>query len=573
MSPIGVLELRPATNYAVANPGERADQMAALARVLMGLSYPLQLCAQARERSGFDDWTTPPRLTRRWLAVVRAEDNDQLAWRMGKLRSSLEGVGLRTDDELPGDCRVDRVSAIFPSCVRIGPDRESLAASLVLRRWPREVAPGWLGQALASDLPVDVAVHIEPQDPQWIARKLKHQQTWQNTDDAADQLGSRDARQMREDLIARRDRPVKVAVVFTVRARDRAQLKRRVEALQHEVGLAIADARLAKYEQDLGFEATEPNGICRLSDAWQTLDCTSVASMWLFQPSTVDHVNGAPIGTTHDGTMLVRLDPFDDALESFGGIVLAKVGAGKSYFLKLLARRLKGVEILIVEQRNPAEYTGVPNARSFNLADVPYSERADRLRTFVSDLWEVAKLEPRPRLLILDELWSLLRDPSLAALIEEIARIGRHHYLSLWIATQQVQELLSSDQGLAVLNNAAIKVYLKQRGPDGELLAKKAQLSGEAWQFLRGAARGQALLDVDDMLVPVDIQASKEENRLITTDPREKHNGVTRPESDSPGGSNGHVAHVPAWPQDTRLDRYGGSGVVVATRVRKPAEE
>jgi type IV secretory pathway VirB4 component len=129
-------------------------------------------------------------------------------------------------------------------------------------------------------------------------------------------------------------------------------------------------------------------------------------------------------------------------------------------------------------------------------------------------------------LLVLDELWSLLRDPGLASLIEEIARIGRHHYLSLWIASQQVQELLTSDQGLAVLNNSAIKVYLKQNGPDGDLLADKVRLSSEARRFLRSAARGQALLDVSGMVVPVDIQASKEDHELITTDPRERRASV-----------------------------------------------
>jgi hypothetical protein len=128
---------------------------------------------------------------------------------------------------------------------------------------------------------------------------------------------------------------------------------------------------------------------------------------------------------------------------------------------------------------------------------------------------------------VLDELWSLLRDPALAALVEEIARIGRHHYLSLLIATQQVKEMLSTDQGLAVLNNASIRIYLKQHGPDGELLANTLRLSQAARQYLRSAGRGQALLDVSGMLIPVDIQASASEHAEISTDPRERHGRAT----------------------------------------------
>jgi hypothetical protein len=519
---LNVLELQTNENYGLDSPSEKSDQMEAFARVLMGLSHPLQLIGQAREIEVHPTWPQPPRLERKWYAVL----DDPDGWRTRTLRKSLEGVGLRCTDSYPVSPPTYEPHEIQADGVV---DWPGWVASLVLRRWPREVAPGWLGNALSGDLPVDVALHIMPQDSAWIARKLKMQQTrHSDSDDAGDMLTHRDARRVREDLIAHKDRPVKVAVVFTVRASSPEILASRVETVRHEIGLALGDARPVTWEHDLGLEATSATGICRLRGAWHTLDCNSVASTWIYQPATVNHTNGAPLGTTHTGSMEVRLDPFDESLESFGGIVLAKVGAGKSYLLKLIARRLEGVEVRIVEQRTPAEYAGIPGAHTFNLADVPYEDRARRLRDYVSELWATAKRDPRPRLLILDELWSLLRDPALALLIEEIARIGRHHYLSLWIASQQVQELLASDQGKAVLNNSAIKVYLKQTGPDGDLLAETVRLSTDARRFLRSAARGQALLDVSGMIVPVDVQASAEEHEVITTDPRERRAPLAR---------------------------------------------
>lgn len=529
-----VLALTPTQNYGLDSPREKHDQMEAFARVLMGLSHPVQIIGQAREIEVHQSWPRPPRLERKWYAVL----DDPDGWRTRTLGKSLESVGLacvRSSQDIPdnfnehdGCCVSWQPSFAQHTCslgrvVSDGYVDRNFNASLVLRRWPREVAPGWLGNALSGDLPVDVGIHIMPQDSAWIARKLKMQQTRHSySEDAGDMLTTRDARRVREDLIAHKDRPVKVAIAFTVRASSREVLVSRIETVRHEIGLALGDARATTWEHDLGLEATSPTGICRLRGAWHTLDCNSVASTWPFQPATVYHTNGAPLGTTHTGSMEVRLDPFDESLESFGGIVLAKVGAGKSYLLKLIARRLKGVEVRIVEQRTPAEYTGIPGAHTFNLADIPYEDRARCLRDYVSELWDTAKRDPRPRLLILDELWSLLRDPALALLIEEMARIGRHHYLSLWIASQQVQELLASDQGKAVLNNSAIKVYLKQTGPDGDLLAETVRLSTDARRFLRSAARGQALLDVSGMIVPVDIQASPSDHVLITTDPREK---------------------------------------------------
>lgn len=541
-----VLEIHPTSNYRLASARERSDQMQSLARVLMGINHPIQFVSRTREVKTGLDWTRPPRLARSWFAVVAGDDPEWLASRLAK---ELEGVGFRCREaEGTSD---QPVTGIDRYRVELSGDR--LAASLVLRRWPREVAPGWLGNALASDIPVDVGIHIQPQDAQQVSRWLKRQQQNHAQDnllrpDPGTQLGHDDAQNVRRALIARTDRPVRVAVVLTVYAPDKETLTKRVMTVQHEIGLALGDARPATFEHDRGFEATALSGVCRLEGAWRTLDCTSVASMWPFQPTTVAHAQGAEIGTTRDGSMLARLDPFDLSLESFGGIVVAKVGAGKTYFLSLIAMRLRGVEVWVVEQRDPPEFAAIDGVHTFNLADVPLAERATRLREFVMQMWERAKADPRPRLLILDELWSLLLDPDLAATVAELARIGRHHYLSLWIATQQVSDLLDPSQGpygMAVLNNAAIRVYLKQHGPDGDLLADKMRISPLARQFLRSAGRGQALLDVGGMLVAVDIQATPDEHRLISTDPRERrerNNGIQSSGADPAARGGGAVS-------------------------------
>lgn len=515
-----VLAIVPTTNYAYAASQSRRDQLRAFGHVLMGLGHPLQLVSSARSVDGFSDWAHPPLLERRWYAVVEAVDEAQRAARTRTLQESLEGVGLRCG---ASSVAGDPPPIVSPASVRSGGE---WASTLVLRRWPREVAPGWLGNAMAGDLPVDLGIHIRPQDPQQIARWLRSQQTTHSQanaakPDAGSELASGDAESVRRKLVARTDRPVRVAIAMTVRAPDLTSLRSRQEELAYDIGLALGDARPATFEQDRGLEATLPTGQCNLLGAWRTLDCTSVASTWPFQPATVNHTNGAPLGVTTRGGMLVKLDPFDESLNSFSGVVLAMVGAGKSYFLKLLARRLKGVEVLVVEHNDPPEYAGVPGVKSTPLTG-NMAQRTAQLREFVTRLWETARADPRPRMLILDELWSLLRDEGLASLVEEIARMGRKYYLSLWIATQQIQELIESPYGMAVLNNAAIRVYLQQDGPDVELLAKKMRLSDDARQFLSGAARGQALLDVRRMLVPVNIQATKLEHALITTDPRER---------------------------------------------------
>jgi len=462
-------------------------------------------------------------LERSWYAAVTDEDAVVLEAREETLVETFRKVGLRAEhhavDPTPDDQPILRHTRKY---VRLG--NGDYAASLVLRRWPREVAPGWLGQALATDIPATVAVHIRPQDPQAIARYLKGQVGWQSVGsrDAASDLGIEDAENVRRALIARTDRPVSVAVVFTVRAPDQKRLNRYVERLLIELGLTLGDVRVIDGEHDLGWQATSLGGACEVQGAWKTLDCTSVASTWLFQPATVFHHNGADVGVTQDGAMLVRIDPFDETLESFGIVVVAKVGAGKSYFLKLLSSRLVGVEVWAVEQW-ASEYAGVATGGHLSLSGyLTDAEKADALEGFLDSLLATADDNPRPILLILDECWNLLKKPRLAAKVELLARRGRHSYISVCIATQQVRDLLITEEGASVINNAKIIVYLKQQGPDVLTIAEKMHLPPEARLAIRRAVVGQALIAVNDMLVPVDIQASPAEHALITTDPRQR---------------------------------------------------
>jgi hypothetical protein len=419
-----------------------------------------------------------------------------------------------------------------------------------LKGWPRDVTPGWLGQALSGELPIDVGIHFLALDPKREARFLKKQYRWQSedlrhTDDAASELGALDARNERKKTIAGVDRPCRVAIVLTVHARSPEELATRVQTAIYAVGLKLADIVPVDMEHDRGRMATEPLGECRIVGAYRKLDCTAVAYTGIFQPPTIEHAHGVDIGVTHGvgtfnkGGQLVRIDPFDDSLEGFSGVVVGKKRMGKSYFMKVLARGLArlGVEVTIVEQRRPPEYAVLSNEPNIYLVnveemasdddepDVAVAKRSAFLKKFTTEYWNRCREDPRPRMLIIDEAWGLLRYAQSSAWIEEVARTCGHFGLAFWLLSQQVREFLAT--GEAVLDNVEIIVCLKQLDNDLDDLATAIGMPVPARTWLRTAGRGQVLIKVGNLWVACDV-ARVPEHYLISTDPRDKWRRLDR---------------------------------------------
>ena len=71
-------------------------------------------------------------------------------------------------------------------------------------------------------------------------------------------------------------------------------------------------------------------------------------------------------------------------------------------------------------------------------------------------LWELVRREPRRRHIILDEVGMLIAHPALRQLLGQLARRCRKHGSSLVVATQNVQDLLRSDEGTVVASNCSV---------------------------------------------------------------------------------------------------------------------
>ncbi len=69
-------------------------------------------------------------------------------------------------------------------------------------------------------------------------------------------------------------------------------------------------------------------------------------------------------------------------------------------------------------------------------------------------VWAAAAQDPRPRLLVVDEVWSIMQHPEGAAFMVSMAKRARKHRLGLQFITQDVQDLLSEDSSRTITGHS-----------------------------------------------------------------------------------------------------------------------
>jgi len=157
----------------------------------------------------------------------------------------------------------------------------------------------------------------------------------------------------------------------------------------------------------------------------------------------------------------------------------------------------------------------------FNVQALEPELRPIGIHLITSFVWNQVRRQRKPRLLIIDEAWSLIQCPEGGAFLATLARRARKYYLGLVTITQDVADFLESEAGRTVLANAALKFLMKQDSATIEPVVRAFQLSAEERQLLLGAGKGEGLFFARGSHVALQVEASPVEHRLATTAPRE----------------------------------------------------
>jgi len=157
----------------------------------------------------------------------------------------------------------------------------------------------------------------------------------------------------------------------------------------------------------------------------------------------------------------------------------------------------------------------------FNIQQLEDELRQLAIHLIAGWVWTRVRRDRRPRLLVIDEAWSLLRFAEGGAFVAAMARRARKYYLGLVTITQQVADLADQGHGETILSNAAQVLLLKQKADTIDAATTRFRLTAEERQLLLGADKGEGLLLVRGNRIPLQVVASDAEYRLATTNPRD----------------------------------------------------
>ncbi|CNE13226.1 conjugal transfer ATPase TrbE [Mycobacterium tuberculosis] len=161
----------------------------------------------------------------------------------------------------------------------------------------------------------------------------------------------------------------------------------------------------------------------------------------------------------------------------------------------------------------------------FSLRDLPEEVKSVGVLLALDAIWrKVANpADRRPRLVIVDEAWMLMKEAEGARFLYRLAKSARKHWAGLTVVTQDAADLLASDLGRAVVANSATQILLRQAPQAIAAVGDAFGLSEGERAFLLSAERGEGLLcggNAGDRAALAAI-SSPAEHKVITTDPAE----------------------------------------------------
>lgn len=264
---------------------------------------------------------------------------------------------------------------VTPRFLRVG---DGYAATLVVTGYPAEVGPAWLEPLLSWPGRLDLALHIDPLPAPIAAARLRDQRARFESSRRADAERGKLADPMVEaaaddaaDLAARLARGAaklfRVGLYLTVHARTETELLEACAQVKAAAASTLIEVQPATWRHLAGWTTTLPLATDSLQMR-RTMDTAALAAA--FPLASADLPAPLPGDPPAEGGVLYGVNPDSQGIvwwdrwaqENHNSVVLARSGAGKSYFVKLeiLRNLYQRVQVAVIDPED--EYLRLADA-------------------------------------------------------------------------------------------------------------------------------------------------------------------------------------------------------------------
>lgn len=121
-------------------------------------------------------------------------------------------------------------------------------------------------------------------------------------------------------------------------------------------------------------------------------------------------------------------------------------------------------------------------------------------------------------LYVIDEGWAMLDNPATAAKMREDSKILRGFGCMMLFGTQQMADVLSTEQGQAIIKNSETRIIMQHKDEDIKYISQFLELSATEQKKIRSFSVGEALFIANENHIPIKFSPSDFEALLIFND-------------------------------------------------------
>lgn len=257
----------------------------------------------------------------------------------------------RTIKDFIANCHIDFASS--PKMISIGD--KYYAKSLYIGTLPNAVNFATFLHTFYNFGNINVSIHINPIDIETakaelstLRTNLKMEEYTANgsinrEEDMA--VKAAEAGRLRAEIRDGKNKLYEVAIYGVLYEEDERSLNNACDSLKQLLGNADIGLKSATYCQEELFKSTIPL-MDNLFGESHTFDKRSLACIFPFTTSNINHKNGTLLGFNLDNDLPVQYDNFDESLPNYNIFCFAQSGIGKSTLIKTLAARTGTVDII-----------------------------------------------------------------------------------------------------------------------------------------------------------------------------------------------------------------------------------